>query len=157
MLLMIEKSMRGGIFNLIHQYAKASKKHMNDYDENKESSYINYCDVNNLYGWAMMQKLPTVNFKWVIDTPQFNKVFKKNYNEKGEAGYILDVHIKYLEKIYEFHWDLTFLPQRKKKIEKLVTNLCDKSEYVLVIRNLKQALKHGLLFKKVHRGISFNQ
>ena len=88
---------------------------------------------------------------------QFNKVFKKNYNEKSEAGYILDVHVKYLEKIYEFHWDLTFLPQRKKKIEKLVTNLCDKSEYVLHIRNLKQALKHGLLFKKVHRGISFNQ
>ena len=43
------------------------------------------------------------------------------------------------------------------KVEKLVTNLHDKTEYVIHIRNLKQALNHGLVLKKVHRVIKFNQ
>ena len=43
------------------------------------------------------------------------------------------------------------------KIEKLVTNLHDKTEYVIHIRNLKQALNHGIILKKVHRVIKFNQ
>ena len=43
------------------------------------------------------------------------------------------------------------------KFEKLVANLHVKTEYVIHIRNLKQALNHGLVLKKVHRVIKFNQ
>ena len=52
-----------------------------------------------------------------------------------------------------------FLLERTKieKVEKLVANLHDKTEYVIHIRNLKQALNHGLILKKVHRMIKFNQ
>ena len=46
---------------------------------------------------------------------------------------------------------------KTEKVEKLVTNLHDKTEYVIHIRNLKQALNHGLILKKVHRVIKFNQ
>ena len=46
----------------------------------------------------MMQKILTFNFKWVEDILQFNEVFKKNYDEKGEVGYILEVDVKYPEK-----------------------------------------------------------
>ena len=55
--------------------------------------------------------------------------------------------------------DLPFLLERMKieKVEKLVANLHDKTEYVIHIRNLKQALNHGLVLKKVHRVIKFNQ
>ena len=49
MFLMVEKRIRAGICHLIHRYTKANK-HMKDYDKNKESSYIQYWDVNNLYG-----------------------------------------------------------------------------------------------------------
>ena len=63
MLLMVEKGIIGAICNAVHHYAKANDRYMNDYDENKESSYINYWDVNNLNGLAMTQKLPTFNFK----------------------------------------------------------------------------------------------
>ena len=53
MLLMVEKGIRGGICHSIYQYAKANNKYMKDYDKNKESSYLKYWDVNNLYGWAI--------------------------------------------------------------------------------------------------------
>ena len=53
MLLMLEKGIRGGICHSIYGYAKANNKYMKDYDEIKESSYLQYWDVNNLYGWAM--------------------------------------------------------------------------------------------------------
>ena len=43
------------------------------------------------------------------------------------------------------------------KVEKLVPNLSDKKKYVVHIRALNQALKHGLKLKKVHRVIEFDQ
>ena len=46
---------------------------------------------------------------------------------------------------------------KNEKVEKLVTNLQDKTEYIFHIRNLKQALSHGLILKTVHRVIKFNQ
>ena len=159
MLLMVEKGVRGGIYHSIYQYAKANTKYMKDYDKNKESPYLQYWAVNTLYGWAMLQKLPVNNFEWIEDTSQFNEDFIKNYNEESDEGYFFEVDVQYLEKLHELHNDLPFLPERMKieKVEKLVTNLHDKTEYVIHIRNLKQALNHGLVFKKVHKMIKFNQ
>ena len=107
----------------------------------------------------MSQKLPLNKFEWIEDTPQFNEDFIKSYNEESDQGYFLEVYIQYPEKLHELHNDLLFLPERMKfkKIEKLVTNLLDKTEYVIYIRNLKQALNHELILKKVHRVIKFNQ
>ena len=42
-------------------------------------------------------------------------------------------------------------------VEKIAVNLQGKKEYVIQIRNLKQELKYGLVLKKVHRVIKFNQ
>ena len=63
MLLMVEKGIRGGICQAVHWYTKASNKYMKNYDENKESSHIQYLGAKNLYGWAMSQKLPVDGFK----------------------------------------------------------------------------------------------
>ena len=52
-LLTVDIGIKGGIYDAIHWYAKANNKYMKDYDKNKESSYLKYWDVNNLYGWAM--------------------------------------------------------------------------------------------------------
>ena len=53
MLLMVEEGIRGGICHSIHRYAKANNKYMKNYNNNKESSYIQYLDANNLYDWVM--------------------------------------------------------------------------------------------------------
>ena len=72
----------------------------------------------------------------------FNKFFMKNYDEKKEAGYILEVDVEYPKELCELHGNLPFLPERKK----LVTSLEDKNEYIMYIKSLK-----------VYRVISFNQ
>ena len=70
---------------------------MKDYDKNKELLYIQYWDVNNLYGWALSQKLPANNFERLKDTSQVNEDFIKNYNEESHEGYFLEVDVQYLE------------------------------------------------------------
>ena len=65
MILMIEKGIRGGICQATYSYAKANNKYIKNYNKNIESSYIEYLDANNLYGWGMSQKLLVKGFKWV--------------------------------------------------------------------------------------------
>ena len=77
MLLMVEKGIRGRICQAIHRYAKANNKYLNHYDKSTESSYLVYLDANNLYGWAMSQKLPINGFKWAEDLSEFNESFIK--------------------------------------------------------------------------------
>ena len=83
MLLMVEKDIRVKICHSIYQYEKANKEYMKDYDKNTEPSYIQYWDVNNLYGWAVSQKLTVNNFEWIKDTSQFSGDFiNKLYRRK---------------------------------------------------------------------------
>ena len=161
MILMIEKGIRGGICQAVHRYAKANNKYMKNYDKNNESSYIEYLDANNLYGWAMSQKLPVNGFKWVKQKKlsKFNEDFIKKYDEDSNTGYFFEVDIDYPKELFNFHKDLPFLPERKKveKVEKLICSIEDKEKYVIHIRALKQALNHRLKLKKVHRAIKFKQ
>ena len=77
MLMMVEKGIRGGIRQSTHRYAKANNKYMKNYYKKIESSHSMYLDANNLYGWAMSQKLPVSRFKWENDISRFNKYFIK--------------------------------------------------------------------------------
>ena len=158
MLVMVEEGVRGGICHSIHQYAKSNNKYMKNYNYNEESSYIQYLDANNLYGWAMSKKLPVNGFKWT-DSDEVNEEFIKNYNENDNKGYILEMDVRYPKRLYKLHSDLPFLFERMKidKCNKLVCNLFNKKKYVTHINSLKQALNHGLKFKKIHRVIEFNQ
>ena len=117
MLLMVVKGVRGGIYYSIYRNAKANNKYMKDYYKIKELPYLQYFDVSNLYGWAMLQKLPLNNFEWIQACSQFNEDFIKNYNEESDKGHFLEVDVQFLEKLNDVHIDLPFLPERK-KIEK---------------------------------------
>ena len=57
MMLILGKGINVRICHAIHRYAKPNNKYMKNYDKNKQSSYIHYLDGNNLYGWAMSQKM----------------------------------------------------------------------------------------------------
>ena len=140
----------------IPRYAKANNKYMKN-NNNEESSYIQYLDTNNLYDWAMSKKLPVNGFKW-IDNDKINEEFIKNYNENNDKGYIFEAD-KYPKRLHKLHSDLPFLSERMEvnKCKKLVCNLFNKKKYVAHINTLKQALNHGLKFKKIHRVIEFNK
>ena len=87
MLLMIEKRIRDRICQATHRHAKASNKYIKNYNKNIDSSYIEYLDANNLYGWAVSQKLPVKGFKWVNKKKlsKFNKEFIKKYDEDSNT------------------------------------------------------------------------
>ena len=132
---------------------------MKDYNKNKESSHFKYWDVNNVYGWAMRQKLPVNDSKQVKNISELEKSFIKSYTEESDEGYLLEVDIQFLENLHNLPVDLLFLSDRMEieKVEKLIPNLHNRTEYVICIKNLKQALNHGLVLKKVRRIIKFNQ
>ena len=129
MLLMVEKGIRGGIYHSIQRYAKANNKYMKSYNNNEESSYIQYLDANNLYGWAMSKKLRVNDFKW-LGGDKINEDFIKNYNENDNKGYILEVDVKYPKRLHELHSDLPFLSEGMEvnKCKKLVCNISNKKK-----------------------------
>ena len=112
-----------------------NNKYMKDYDKNKDSSYLKYLDVNNLYGWAMSQRLPVNNFDLIKDTSKSNEDFIKSFNGESDEEYFLEVDIQYPEKLRELYDNVAVLSEIMKIeiVGKLVTNLYDKSEYVIHI------------------------
>ena len=89
----------------------------------------------------------------------FDEDFIKNYDEDSDKGYILEVDVEYPKNLLNLHGDLTFLAERRKikKCNKLVCNINHEENYVVYIRPLNQAIYHGLILRKVHRVIQFNQ
>ena len=90
---------------------------------------------------------------------KFNENFIKNYDEDSDKGYIFEVDVEYPNNLNNLHSNMSFLSERMKinKWSKLVGNFYDKKNYVVHIRLLKQALNHGLILKKIHKVIQFNQ
>ena len=177
---MKEAGLRGGMTQTTRKKVEANNKYMgDDYDKQKESSYINYLDANNLYGLSMIQKLPYRNLKWDDKITEDDII---NYNN-GRTGYILEVDLEYPKELHDLHNDYPLAPEvmnvksnmlSEKQVEiyklingskepkdettnKLILNLNDKNKYVVHIRTLQFYLKHGLKFKKIHRAIKFGQ
>ena len=110
----------------------------------------------------MSKKLPVNGFKWLDASETSNEInedFIKNYDENNDKGYILEVDVKYPKRLHELHSDLPFLSERMEvnKCKKLVCNLFNKKNIRRTHKCVKQALSHGLKFKKIHRVIEFNQ
>ena len=126
------------------------------YNPKGKSTYLQYLDANNLYGWAMIQKLPTHGFLWK-EAEGFTSEKIDELIKKDKRGYLLEVDVEYPNDLHKNQNELPFLEERMKigKVEKLVSNLKDKKGYVVHTKTLSQALKHGFKLKKVHRVIEF--
>ena len=90
---MVEKGIRGGMCHFIYWYTEIDNKYMKDYDKNTESSYLQYWDVANLYGWEISQKLPVNNLEWIEDTSWFKEDFIRNNNEESGERNFLEVDV----------------------------------------------------------------
>ena len=153
MLYMFEDGTRGGICQASHHHETANNKHMKNYDKNIGSSILEYTDANNLYGWAMIKKLPVGNFKWIKknDLLKFGEEFIKNYDDNSDKGFLYEVDVEYRIRLQISDSDLPFLFERRKrnKVIKLVgTAEADIEKYVVHLSALKQALNHGLILKE---------
>ena len=159
MLLTFEKGIRDGITQAVKRYAKSNNKYIIDlYNPDEESIYLQYLDANNLYGWGIVENLPTHGFLWK-EAESFTSEKIDEFVKKDKRGYLLEVDVEYLKGLHENRNELPLLAERMKikREEKLVPNLRDKKGYIVQIKTLNQALKHGLKLKKGTPGLlSFN-
>ena len=112
--MIVEEGIRDGMCQAIYRHAKANNKYMNNYDKSIISSFLMYLDANNLYGWAMSQKLLVKGLKWGEDLSQFKEDSIKNYDGNSYIGYFLEVHVEYPKTLFSLRKDIPFLPKKRK-------------------------------------------
>ena len=135
---MVEKGIRGGISQAVKRYAKANNKYMKDlYNPDELSTYLQYVDANNLYGWAVINNLPTHRFRWK-NGEDFTPEKIDELVKKDKRGYLLEVDVKYPKELHKDHNELPFLVEKMKikRVDKLVPNLKRKKRYVVQIKAL---------------------
>ena len=196
MLQMFENGIRGGFSGVLGpRHVKAFNKYTSNYDKdyriidehekeeclkrlkegknlNKffEKNYLLYLDANNLYGWAMSQKLPTGDFKWEKD-PDYYKDIPEG------RGCIIECDLKYTKKCRNKTFKYPLAPEKMKikkeelsdyqlkllgdkplgNEEKLFLTLRDKRKYIIHNSILKEYIKLGIKITKVYRTISFKE
>ena len=159
MLLVVGKGIRGRICHTIYEYGKVSNKYMKYYDKKKEPSCLNYLDVNNLYRWAIHKSCPYTVLSGLKIHLNLENILMKTSMKIVMKDIFFETNVQYLEKLLDIYNDLHFSHESIKieTVGKHVTNLHDKKEYGVHIRNLKETLNNGLVLKKVHSVIKFNQ
>ena len=98
----IEKGLRGGISQISNRYQSANNPYLGEehYDASKPTTYLQYLDMNNLYGYAMVQKLPTGLFKF-LTYEEIKSLDFQSVAADSSSGYILEVRLSYPKEIHE--------------------------------------------------------
>jgi hypothetical protein len=178
-----DRGLTGGISIVANHYARANNSELGNenYDPNKENSYINLFDCNNQYGDAMRQFLPTHGFEWMelyTESTEFWTEFVLKQKDEQDDGYMFEVDLEYPTELHDKHDNFPLAPEHldikaemlsayqkdlaeklKLKVggEKLCLTLNDKHNYICHYRNLKMYLEMGLKLKKVHKVLTFKQ
>ena len=156
--------MRGGICDVIQRCSKANNEFCSDYDPTKEKVYINYIDMNNLYEYAMSDSLPYEGLEFIEAIDETIKEALTAPND-SEYGYYLDVDMECRKKRgRKKRRDFPMAPEKMKvpedmlppeqieikdiydikvsEVNKLITNILRKENYVAHYRNLKYYLSN---------------
>ncbi|XP_039296247.1 uncharacterized protein LOC120355032 isoform X2 [Nilaparvata lugens] len=157
--LFFEKGIRGGISVVPKRYAKANNRYMSNFNINEPETYIIYWDCNNLYAVGMSGNLPHSKFEWMSEREI--EEFDPQKITDSSLGYMLEVDLEYPSHLQSTHNCFPLAPLKETpptgRYEKLITTFTNKEKYVIYSDNLKLYLELGMVLKKVHRGIKFEQ
>ena len=165
---MFESGIKGGISGIFGDR----------YIESDNNTVILHVDMNNLYGFAMLFHLPVGNFQIYennsITECFINKVL--NTHDCSDTGYVFIVDLIYPDNIKYKSKNFPYCPENKtlnpvnyteymnehepkphRPTSKLICDQTNKEYYIVHCRNLKFSLRMGMIIKKVHRIVSFDQ
>ena len=144
--------------------------------DNSDGKSIWYIDANNLYGYAMMQKLPYKDFEFITTTTTTTTTTLDtilNTPDDSDHGYYIVCDIDYTNECKERTKQLDLMPNKSKindnelgyrerdggkaRSEKLILDQNNKTEYMVHYRMLKFYVKMGVKVTKIHRVIKFKQ
>lgn len=153
MLEFIKRGIRGGLTQASCRFMEAHN-HYIDSSYTGDENFLIYLDKVNLYGSAMTGPMPCGNYKWL--DPQ---TFDLTTDAEGNEGFIVEVDCTYSESLHDFHDELPFLPESTNigGSKKLCATLTEKKNYVVSLRNLQQAIRHGLEVRALHKVLKFDQ
>ena len=153
--LFIIEGIRGGMSMVSKRYALTNNKYVEGYNSSKSSNFILYLDGNNLYGRAMQEYLPWINFEW-MSPHQLNYNFIKGLEPEGEVGCIIQCSLEYPVALHDYHSDYPLAPVKKSILYGMLSPMtkmnCDKHKL-----NLQLYFSLGLRVKRIHAGIIFKQ
>ena len=137
--LFIEKWLRGGISYIVKRHAKAINKYINDYDPKKQSKFISYLDMNNLYGSAISEYIPYEGSKWLKNVDKFDVM---SINEKILIGYLLEVDLENPDKLHELRNDYPLAPEKLAVSSDMLSKYCKKiaDEYEIKVGDVKKII-----------------
>ncbi len=178
---MIDGGIRGGVVMISKRFARANNKYLGAalHDASKPTTFINYVDANNLYGWAMSQTLPQHSFKWLVES-EWQHLDWTTLTADRATGYFVECDLDYPPELHHLHNDYPLAPERleinaemlsetqvriRRKYSmnrgssssKLVPNLLNKRKYTCHYLNLQFYLAKGLKLIKIHRVLEFQQ
>jgi hypothetical protein len=122
---LIQDSLRGGFSTSVHRQVGGNNPYMKNFDPSKPVTYCVYIDANNLYGWAMCQKLPSSNFRWEDEdtVKEYNADKILCMPDLGDEGCIFEVTMSYQNKkvmhhgkeyeLHDLHNDFPCAPEPK--------------------------------------------
>ena len=113
----IEQNVRGGVAVASKRHVEANIPGTEEHNPDESPCALAYLDANNLYGFAMTQRLPVGEMEW-MDEGRRREVFGKDFekipllDDDSERGYILEVDLSYPESTHDAHMDFPLAPEK---------------------------------------------
>ena len=113
---------------------------MNDYDPKKQSKFMSYLDMNNLYGWEVSECLPQEGFEWLKNV----ELDVMSITLKSPIGYFLEVELKYFDKLHELPIDYLLAPEKRAVPSNILSHYCKKiaDKYEIKVGDVKKLIPH---------------